>query len=61
MTAAFDAVVVGAGFCGGFTTLSTWACEVLQLRGREAWAYALGSVVLCLAAAALGLAVSGAL
>ncbi|MDQ1747858.1 MAG: fluoride exporter [Frankiaceae bacterium] len=55
-----DAVaVLGAGFAGGYTTLSTWAWETLEL-GREgelrrAVANVLGSLAAGLLAAAAGL------
>lgn len=52
-------VVVGTGFAGGYTTLSTWAWESLALAAadgaRPALANAVGSVVLGLLAAAAGL------
>lgn len=52
--------VVGAGLCGGWTTLSTLAWESLVLveegRPRAALLNALGSTALGLVAAALGLA-----
>lgn len=51
--------IVGTGFAGGFTTLSTWAWETLTLldagRRRGAAAYALGSLASGLLAAAAGL------
>jgi fluoride exporter len=51
--------IVGIGFCGGFTTFSTWTWESLALAQSdaigEAAANVLGSVVLGLAAAAAGL------
>lgn len=53
--------VAGAGFCGGFTTLSTLAWEALQLPRRQAWAYVVTSAVLGIAAAAGGLVMTGAL
>jgi fluoride exporter len=51
--------VVGAGFTGGYTTLSTWAWESLALAERDARGVAavnvVGSLGLGLAAAAAGL------
>ena len=58
-------VVLGTGFCGAFTTFSTWTYETIQLLSdghvREAALNAAGSVVACLAAAGLGLAVMAAI
>lgn len=52
-------VVLGAGFLGAYTTFSTWLFEVVRLaqggRWGDALAHALGSLVLGVAAAALGL------
>jgi len=59
------AVVIGAGFTGGYTTLSTWAWETFALADREATAAAALNVVGSLAlgmlagAAGLGLALVG--
>ena len=46
------------GICGGFTTFSSFSLETLNLARNGDWtaatAYTLGSVVLCLAAVAIG-------
>lgn len=46
------------GICGGFTTFSSFSLETLNLARNGEWfaavAYTLGSVVLCLAAVAIG-------
>ena len=56
---------LGAGLLGGFTTFSTVAVETWLLgeagRRRAALANAAGSVIACVAAAALGLLVGAAL
>jgi CrcB protein len=54
--------VLGTGFAGGFTTLSTWAWQTIALaesdRRRAALLYLLLSFGLGLAAAAVGLGVA---
>jgi len=56
-------LAVGVGFCGGFTTFSTFALEAHALLGVKAWAMAAGyvvtSVLAGLAALRLGIAVGG--
>ncbi|MBP7141383.1 MAG: fluoride efflux transporter CrcB [Opitutaceae bacterium] len=51
-------LAVSVGFCGGYTTFSAFSHQTLALFQEGAWAragtYVLGSVVLCLAAVALG-------
>lgn len=63
--ASSTSTVLGAGFLGGYTTLSTWAWESLVLAERDARAIAAANVVgsfalgLAAAAAGLGLALLG--
>jgi CrcB protein len=56
------ALVLSAGFAGGYTTLSTWAWESVALLENGARVQsvlnAAGTLVICLATAALGLAVT---
>ena len=54
------ATVAATGFCGGYTTFSTAMAETVRLvqagEVRRAVVNAVGSVLLCLGAAALGVA-----
>jgi fluoride exporter len=58
-------VIVGAGFCGAFTTWSTVSWETLRLAEERASAQAavhmVGGVAACLAVAGAGLALTAAL
>ena len=55
--------IAGVGVLGGYTTFSTVAVDAARLLGRGradwAWANTLGTLVLCLVAAAVGLALGG--
>lgn len=57
-------VAVGTGFCGAYTTFSTYSFETMRLLEegaiRAAVGHALGSIALGLLAAALGLALAAA-
>ena len=59
------AVILGSGALGGFTTFSTVSVETVLLarEGRRPWAWTnlLGSAVLAVAAAAVGLMLGGVL
>ena len=62
----FDAeltVVLSAGLAGGYTTLSTWAWESVALLENgalvQSLANALGTILICLATAAIGLGLGG--
>lgn len=56
-------LLLATGFCGGFTTFSTFSAEALALLQGGHWrlfaAYAAGSLVLGLAAALCGLWIGG--
>ena len=52
--------LLGLGFCGAFTTFSAFAVEAVELPRRAGWAYVLMTVVLCLGAAAIGIALASA-
>ena len=47
--------LLGIGFCGAFTTYSTFAVEAVSLPGRRSAGYVVASVVLCCAACSVGL------
>ncbi|MDX6198412.1 MAG: fluoride exporter [Actinomycetota bacterium] len=51
--------LLGVGFCGAFTTYSTFAVEAVSLRARSSLRYVAMSVALCCLACGLGLAVTG--
>ena len=51
--------LLGVGFCGAFTTYSTFAVEAVTLRTRSDVRYVVMSVGLCCLACGLGLAVTG--
>ena len=55
--------IIGTGVLGGFTTFSTVAVETVLLAQRRrrdwAWVNLLGTFLVCLVAAAVGLAIGG--
>jgi fluoride exporter len=58
-----DLAVAGVGLCGGYTTWSTASWETIHLRHTghrvEAVVYTAGSLIVCIAAAAAGVALAG--
>lgn len=48
------AALLGVGFCGGFTTYSSFSVQSHNLGPRRGAAYAAGTIVLALAACAVG-------
>lgn len=46
--------LLGTGFCGGFTSFSSFAVQTVERSGRAAGAYVIATTVLAVAACALG-------
>ena len=46
--------LLGTGFCGGFTSFSSFAVQSVERSARAATAYVLATTVLCVGACALG-------
>ena len=46
--------LLGTGFCGAFTSFSSFAVQSVERRPRAATTYVLATTVLCVAACALG-------
>jgi CrcB protein len=53
--------LLGTGFCGGFTSFSSFAVQSVERPARLAAAYVMATVVLSMVACALGWALGGAL
>lgn len=62
---AYWRVLLGIGFCGGYTTFSTFSYEAVRLMQSGEWnratAYMTGSVVLSLAAMFIGFRIANAI